>query len=102
MKRRNKPKKSEWEIVLDLEQLDPNITGEALIEMGSRLKSYNKAYTRSGLSETGWCHAMAISVDRHKAYVQLSTLIPNSVLNKALHVQRQVLAFTTRLHNEGI
>jgi hypothetical protein len=102
VKRRTTPKQTEWEIVLDLEQIDPNITGEDLIEMGSRAKAYNKAMTRSGLSDAGWCNAMSISEERHKSYKQMSCKVPNSVLNKALHVQRQVLAFITRLHNEGI
>lgn len=102
MKRRTPPKKPEWEVVFDLEQIDPNITGADLIELASRAKVYNSVQSRSGLSDAGWCKAMAISEERHKAYKQMSIIVPNSLLNKAVQVQRRVLALITRLHNEGV
>ena len=89
-------------MTFDLEQIDPTISAEALIEIASRAKVYRELITRSGLSDDGWCRAMSISIDRHKSYKYMSTKVPNSILNKARTVQKRVCAVITRLNNEGI
>lgn len=102
MQRRNPPKAPKWEVTLDLEQIDPTISAEELIEIASRARVYRDSLTRSGLSDSGWCNAMSISKDRHNSYKCMSTKVPNSVLNKARRVQQRICAAITRLKNEGI
>jgi hypothetical protein len=102
MQRRNPPKAPTWEVTLDLEQIDPTISAEELIEIASRAKVYREALTKSMLTDIGWCRAMSISPERHKAYKYMSTKVPNSVLNKARKVQQKIQAIVTRLNTEGI
>jgi hypothetical protein len=102
MQRRTPPKAPKWEVTFDLEQIDPTISTEELIDIASRAKVYRELITRSGLTDDGWCRAMGISVDRHKTYKYMSTKVPNSILNKAHAVQKRICALITRLSNEGI
>ena len=102
MRRRVQPKAPQWEVTLDLEQIDPTITTEELIDIASRAKVYREAVTRSGLTDAAWCKAMSISLERHKSYKYMSTKVPNSVLNKAHKVKRYISAALTRLNKEGI
>lgn len=102
MRRRNPPKAPTWEVTLDLEQIDPTISAEELIEIASRAKVYRAALTASCLSDDGWCKAMSISKDRHNSYKYMATKVPNSVLNKARKVQQRIRSVVTRLNKEGI
>jgi hypothetical protein len=95
-------KEDNWEVTLDLEQLNPEMKVSDLQEVASRRKVYMIYFMRSKLTEYGWTHAMAISLERHRAYKALSVLVPNSVLNKAAKVAKRVKFTINRLHNEGI
>ena len=91
-----------WEVTLDLEQLDPKMKVADLQEVASRRKVYMALMTASMLTDKGWAMALSISDERHKSYSKLSTLVPNSVLNKAARVSKRIRIAIKRLQNEGL
>lgn len=101
-KRERRQVEAEWEVTLDLEQLDETMTVLELQDVAARRKVYRRFLTTSQLTKEGWCFAMGITPERHSAYDTLSTRIPDSILNKAKQVSRRIKRVVTTLHKGGI
>jgi hypothetical protein len=103
MRRFNRaPKVPEWEVTLDLEQLDSTMTVAELQDIASRRQVYMRYFNSTMLTDKGWSHAMGITIERHAAYKALSARVPDSILNKAKTVSRKVKRCLEALRKGGI
>lgn len=101
-KRERRQVEPEWEVTLDLEQLDETMTVLELQDVAARRKVYRRFLANSQLTKEGWCFALGITTERHDSYNRLSTRIPDSILNKAKKVSRRLKRVITTLHKGGI
>ena len=91
----------EIETILDL-TVNPETTVKDLQEIAERNAIYKRFYVSSRLTAEGWAEAMAISVERHRAYMGLHNAAPNSILNKAKVVCRRLKRCIKTLHEMGL
>lgn len=92
----------EWEVTLDLEQLDSTMTVAELQDVASRRQVYMRYFHNTMLTERGWSHAMGISIERHESYQNLSSRVPDSMLNKAKLVSKKVKRCLESLRKGGM
>lgn len=100
MKRQRRDSR-ELDIILDL-TVNPDMTVADLQEIAERNAIYKRYFHMSKLTAEGWAEAVAISIERHYAYMGLHTPAPNSILNKAKTVSSRLKRCIKSLHNMGL
>lgn len=102
MKRHRKEVDDIYRVELDLNQVNPSMSVDDLREVALRNNVYLKYKRDSGLTEEAWVRALSIKSDRERAYSNLTTMVPNTILNKARVVSLSVKKLVSTLHNRGL
>lgn len=102
MKRHRKEVDNIYHVELDLNQVNPSMTVDDLREVALRNNVYLKYKRDSGLTDEAWVRALSIKNERERAYSNLTTMVPNTILNKARIVSLSVKKLVSTLHNRGL
>lgn len=102
MKRHRKEVDDIYRVELDLNQVNPSMSVDDLREVALRNNVYLKYKRDSGLTEEAWVRALSIKSDRERAYSNLTTMVPNTILNKARVVSLSAKKLVSTLHNRGL
>lgn len=102
MKRHRKEVDDIYRVELDLNQVNPSMSVDDLREVALRNNVYLKYKRDSGLTEEAWVRALSIKSDRERAYSNLTTMVPNTILNKARVISLSAKKLVSTLHNRGL
>lgn len=91
----------ELDVILNLE-VTPDTTVADLQDIAERNVTYKRFFALSQLTAEGWCEAMGISADRHRAYITLNAPAPNAILNKSRIIARRLRRCIKTLKTMGL